>query len=499
MGRVTMKIAIALDIGTTSVKVTAISPEGETLFHSIQEYTLEFSHSDWVEIDFNSYWDAFQRGFSEFQKMNVNHQWEVAAICTTSQGETLVPVDRSGYPLMKGMVWIDNRAQNEACFLLQEVSHRTFYQTTGIPEIGPNWPITKISWIKNHHPDIFRKAYKFLLVEDYLLYLLTGRFVTNKSIACTSGYFDIINESWWEKGFSFLGLDQNHFPEVISPGEVVGYLLPEVGQELGVHNRVIVVCGGMDQACGAIGAGNIQPGIITETTGTALAVAAFIDKTQLNFQGKIPYYCSSLKNAAYLALPYNPTSGIILKWLRDNFFDIPKTYDELVEMAQGVPVDASDLVLIPHFSGSLSPDYQPKAKGILFGLTLNTTRAFIARSILEGVAFMLRENIEFLEKYHISSDRIISMGGASKSHFWLQLKADVLQKRVVTLACQETTSLGTAILGFVALGEYPSIPDACNTLVKEAFCKIPQKEQFPALEKKYHTFLNVYQVCRNLF
>ncbi|MGC8779144.1 MAG: FGGY family carbohydrate kinase, partial [Candidatus Caldatribacteriaceae bacterium] len=185
-----MKWCMAVDIGTTSVKVSIFTLQGEMVFSTVEEYTLEFPQEEWVEVDTTAYYKALRRGWQKFLAQQNLHTAEVAFICTSSQGETLVPVDRLGNPLMKGIVWLDNRAQKESEELLQIVDHKTFYQHTGIPEIGPNWPVTKIMWIRNHLREVYASTYKFMLAEDLITQKLTGQFVTNKSVACTSGLFN---------------------------------------------------------------------------------------------------------------------------------------------------------------------------------------------------------------------------------------------------------------------------------------------------------------------
>ncbi|MGQ9623534.1 MAG: FGGY-family carbohydrate kinase [Candidatus Caldatribacteriaceae bacterium] len=494
-----MKWCLAVDIGTTSVKVSVFTPEGELVFSTVEEYPLEFPREEWVEVDTTAYYQALKKGWNRFLNREKLTDAEVAFICTSSQGETLVPVDRSGDPLTKGIVWLDNRAKEESADLLKIVDHQTFYQHTGIPEIGPNWPVTKIMWIRRHYPELYASTYKFMLAEDLIIQQLTGRFVTNKSVVCTSGFFDILHEEWWKEILKDVQLSTELLPELVSPGEVIGPLRSEIARDLSIRGECFVVCGGMDQACGAIGAGNFIEGTISETTGTALAVAATVQHLRFDLDTRIPYYCHSLREKKYLALPYCPTSGIILKWFRDSFFDSPKEYSELIQMAEGIPPGSEGLILLPYFAGSLSPDYNPQAKGIFFGVTLSTQRAHFVRSILEGIAFVLRENIELLESLGIKTDQIISLGGAAKSDTWLQIKADVLQKTILKPNMEESTSFGAFLLGLVALREAPDLPSAYAKLAPQRKAFFPNPQNREVYEVSFQKYRRIYRQCRGIF
>jgi len=494
-----VKWCLAIDVGTTSVKISVFTLGGDLVFSTAEEYLLEFPQEGWVEVNVDMYYQALKRGWKKFLVQQNATSVEVAFCCTSSQGETIVAVDRAGNPLMKGIVWLDNRAHEESLELSKVVDHQTFYQHTGIPEIGPNWPVTKVMWIRNHYPQIYNSTYKFMLAEDLIIHKLTGQFVTNKSVTCTSGFFDILEETWWEELLSEIQLSKGLFPDLVTPGEVVGMVLPQIAQDLSIQGECPVICGGMDQACGAIGVGNFTEGIISETTGTALAIAATIQQLRFDLSTKIPYYCHSLKERKYLALPYCPTSGIILRWFRDNFFDIPKQYEELTKMAEEIPPGSGGLILLPYFAGSLSPHYNPQARGIFFGVTLSLSRAHFVRSILEGTAFALRENVELIEKLDIKATQIVSLGGAARSDVWLQIKADVLQKVFFKPKVEESTSFGAFLLGLVALQEAPDLASAYARFSQEGKTFHPNPKNYEVYEISFRKYTKLYQQCQEIF
>jgi sugar (pentulose or hexulose) kinase len=328
-------------------------------------------------------------------------------------------------------------------------------------------------WIRQNEPEVFSRAARFVLVQDYLIYRLTGRIVTDGSIACTTLNYDLTRNVWWKEIQDAIGIRTSQLPEIVNPGTTVGALTPEAARELGLSVHTCVVTGGMDQAVGAIGAGNIQPGIVSEATGAALAIQATILNPMIDQSKVVPVYCHSVPGR-YLFVPVCPTAGMAFKWLRDTFFqdeikqaekEKQDPFDRLTRLAQDVPPGADGLVMLPHLMGAFSPEPNAAARGTFTGFTLSHTRSHFVRALLEGVAFMLKQNLEFIERTGMEIHEIRSMGGGSRSPLWNQIKANVCNRPVVTLANEETGLLGDAIIAGVSVGIFKSIESGCETMV----------------------------------
>ncbi len=197
---------------------------------------------------------------------------DVKAIAVSSQGETTIALDEKGLPLRPALVWLDNRSAPQAQWLASQFDSRVVYETTGVPEILPTWTACKILWIRENEPEIFKRARKFLLVKDYLMYRLSGEYTTEGAIACTTLLYDIRRHQWWGEMLDAVGISADQLPAIVRPGEAVGHLSAAAAAELGLDRRTLVIPAGMDQAAGAIGAGSITPDIISETTGAAMAI-----------------------------------------------------------------------------------------------------------------------------------------------------------------------------------------------------------------------------------
>ncbi len=467
-----MELLLGIDAGTTSVKAGLFSPDGRCLGIGRQEYQLETPAADRVQLDPEVYWQACRNTVQEALTHSGAQPEQVRALAVSSQGETIITLDSHGKAIYPALVWLDNRADRQAVFLAKRFSGDV-YARTGIPEILPTWSACKIMWIRQNEPQVFARAARFVLVQDYLIYKLTGKVVTDGSIACTTLNYDLTRNAWWDEVQEAIGIHTSQLPDIVNPGAMVGTLTPEAAMELGLTARTIVVTGGMDQSVGAIGAGNIQPGIVSEATGAALVIQATISDPMLDKSKVVPVYCHSVPGR-FLFAPVCPTAGLAFKWLRDSFFQDEVTlagkektdaYDRLTRLAQEAPPGADGLVMLPHLMGAYSPEPNAVARGSFTGFTLSHTRAHFVRALLEGVAFMLRQNLEFIERTGMEIHQIRSMGGGSRSALWNQIKANVCNRPVVTLVNEETGLLGDAILAGVASGIFESVEAGCEAMV----------------------------------
>ena len=488
---------LTIDAGTTAVKVCLFSQAGELAATSSQEYQLLTPTEDWVELPAEVYWECTVTGIREvLARPSVSPQ-DVLAVGVTSQGETLIPVGEAGQPLCNAIVWLDNRAGAEAQTVAASFGLDEFYEITGLPEIIPTWPACKILWLRQQEPNAFAQAHKYLLVEDYLLYRLSGRYATEGGICTSTGYFDIRTGQWWEEMLDFIGLRPEQLPTLLRPGEVVGLVTEGASYETGLSTETLVVTGTMDQIAGAVGAGNIVPGVVSETTGTALVLAATVNEPTYDPRKRLPCYYHALPGK-YLLLPYCQTAGMAFRWFRDQFGQ-GQSYNQLTALAAEVPPGCEGLVMLPHLTGSTSPYFNPQAKGVFYGLTLQHTRAHFVRAILEAVAFMLRENVELLEELRMDVGELVSLGGGARSTLWLQIKADVTGLPLRTAECEEATSLGVAILTAVGVGLFPDVERACQQMVRMGARIEPNAAHHALYEAAYHRYLQLYSSLQALF
>ena len=467
-----MKLMLAIDAGTTSIKAGLFTPSGTCIAIAREEYRIDTPSVERAELDPETYWQACASSVRQVLAANTDVQNQVASIAVSSQGETLICTDDDGKALRPAIIWLDNRATDQAARLADKFS-QVVYDLTGVPEIIATWPACKILWLKENEPEVFSRTKKYLLVQDYLIYRLTGVFSTNGSVSCTSLYFDYIAHDWWDEMLSELTITRAQLPTVIPTGEFIANLTNYASSELGLPNSVMVVGGGMDQCVGAIGAGNILDGNFSETTGAALTIQVTLQTPDIDKQKIIQVYEHSIPGK-YLLCPVCPTAGMAFKWFRDTFGEhemdleesgIGDAYEHLTRLASSVPAGSDGLVMLPHLMGTYSSRPNSFARGSFTGFTLSHTRGHFVRSLLEGVAFLLKHNLDVIESTGLRVREIRSTGGGAKSELWNQIKADVNNVPVITLENDDTALIGDAILAGVACGVYGSIEEGCQALV----------------------------------
>ncbi|MBD5455403.1 MAG: hypothetical protein HDR23_02820 [Lachnospiraceae bacterium] len=456
---------LTIDVGTTAVKVCAVTKDFEILTHKTMEYQLH-TEGKMVTIPAQEYWKYVKIGILAVMK-NCEGK-HIEGITITTQGETMIPVDDKGNPLYDAVVWLDGRAGKQAEKINQLVSPVEFYQKTGVPECNELCPVSKLLWFMEEERKVYQKARYFLLLEDYIIFKLTGRAVTEKSLLSTTGYFNIVEDKIWDKILDKIGFDVNKIPPAMDCGEIVAEVSEDVAGELGFDKNTVVVTGAMDQVCGAIGAGNSIPGMLTETTGTALCIGKTIEKTPINTDYPIPVYRHYRKDLQLL-LPVCMTAGMALKWFKDTFCEKEieeakqtgeEVYDLLNHLAEESQPLSGGIIMLPYLAGSLQPYQEPEFRGGFLGVGLESRKCDFVRALMEGVSFMLKENLLLLEQLGGSkSDYLVSMGGGSRSDIWCQIKANVTGLQVRTLKESETASVGAAMLCSLGLSRLKSLQE----------------------------------------
>ncbi|MBQ3088369.1 MAG: hypothetical protein IJC36_01915 [Clostridia bacterium] len=458
-----MKYLLGADIGTTSLKASVFDTDGNLIKSITKDYTLIVS-GDEVEFPADDYVKLFCEAYDE-----VSDGIEISAFSIDTQCETLIVTDENGSPLMNAIVWLDNRAAAEAEEIKAHFGTERVYNVTGQPEITATWPAAKLLWIKKNKPEIHSKIKKVFLLEDYLLYKLTGNFVTEKTLQSSTIYFDIKNDCWWGEMLDFIGVNPEWLPKIYNSAETVGE-----------YKGAIAVTSAIDQIAGAIGAGITDSSVVSEMTGTTMVVFAPCDEVPC-FDPNSIVPCHKNYDGKYCLLSWTPTAGIALKWFKNNFCE-NFSFKELDEIAKEVPAGSAGLTFLPYLCGSTMPKYNPDAKGAFMGLTMEHTRAHAVRSILESVACMLKANLDYLD---VSCDEIRSMGGGASSPLWCQIKADMTGKSIAILENNETACLGSAILAGVGVGIFSDVKSVCEKLVKIKKVYTPSNTDYTECYKKF--------------
>lgn len=498
---------LGLDIGTTSLKAAVYDHSGTQRAAAVVEYSLLTPSTTFVEAPCGIYMDSIQRCMQKIRQGSAVDTREITAIGFSVQGETLCLLDANAEPLMNAIVWMDNRAGAEAEKLRQRFGDETCYQVTGQVSFEACWPAAKVLWVKEHEPELFGRIRHVLLLEDYIIHRLTGRFVAEGSLLTSTEYWDIRSKTYWKEMLDFIGVSEDWLPEIKESGELVGTILPEMAELLGVSPNAKISTGCLDQAAGAIGVGNIQPGIFSENIGAALAICVPTRELTYDKNRLMPVHYFALPDT-YMMHTFT-TGGMCLRWFRDAFcadaigMQNATGLDAYYLMDQeAITVDpgSDGLIALPHLQGSMAPDVNLNAKAVFYGATLKHKRAHFIRSIMESLGYIICRNLESIENMGLEVAQIRTMGGGSKSEIWNQIKSDITGKTLyVTYSSQDTACLGAAILAGCAVGAFESIESAVNQMVRIKKTFEPDSKNHAVYQKLYKKYKLLFQSLTGLF
>jgi xylulokinase len=457
---------LAVDMGSSSCKAIAFSAEGQMLAEQRQSYSPEIPRPSWAEMPAEKFWQAFQ-GVTHRITRAISEPIE--ALCISSHAETFVAVNENRQPLAPAILNIDNRAVAQADWIAETIGPRRIFEITGL-SAHPMYPIPKILWLREHQKEIFWSTPQFLGVTDYLLARLGLPPHIDYSHASRFLAFDVRQRCWSEEILAACDLTADRFATPVPAGTVVGRLSDTVAEYLGLKSRPVVVVGGHDQPCGALGMGVTDAGRVSGSLGTYECLLAASETPCINdaaFSGNLNTYCHVVPDR-YVTLAYFP-SGIMVDWflhlLSASDYSAAKTCSELEAQASAGP---TGLCIAPHLLGTCNPDFNPHATGVIAGLRPATSAADIYKGVLEGIACELANMAELLRRVAGSFEDVYITGGGCRSRLGLDLRAAMTRCRLHRMRCPEAVCLGTAILAGVGAGTYNGFFEAIAQLVNVA-------------------------------
>lgn len=494
---------LGLDIGTTGTKAVVFDLAGNIRGYGFQEYGVICEKPSCAEQDAEKVWEFTKVVIK--QAVSQSKVKDIKSLSISVQGDAIIPVDKNIRPLHNALLGMDYRSikQGEACARL--IGERELFQTTGMRPHPMN-SLTKILWFKENLPEIYEKTYKFMTYADFILAKFGAEPVIDYTMASRTMAFDLVEKKWSFVILKKMDIEVDMLSKTVPSGEVIGEINPLLAQELDLPRNVLLVSGGHDQTCAALGAGVIEENVAIDSHGTAEVVSTAFNKPMVSdamFDGYYPCYCH-VKKGMYFTFSLNHVGGILLQWYRDNFgiaevLEAEKLgLDVYKLMETKAPDGPSPVLVLPHFNGSGTPWCDLESKGAFLGLTMATTRHDIVKGILDSLTYELRINIETMKKAGIVIDELRCVGGGAKSPKWLQIKADVTGCRVATLKVREAACLGAAILAGTAVGAYESMDAGVKQTVSLKDIYEPIDNAYALYNKKYSLYQEIYRTLESI-
>ena len=488
---------LGIDVGTTGCKAVVFSRNGEVISAEYEEHSLIHPRQGWAELEPDLIFFNIKKLIKKAAQKTLKDK--IKALAISCQGEAVIPVDREGECLHNAIVTFDNRTEEQYEFWKKGLGRKAIFEITGMP-LNPMYSINKIMWIKKHRKDLFKKTSKFLCFEDFIQMKLGVIPKISYSLAARTSAFDIIKKEWSKVILAEANINCDLLATPRPSAEAAGEVNMAVADETDLPHGVVVATGGHDQACGTFGAGIIDESVAMNAAGTSDVITAVLNKPYLNgVMLENNYSCAPyVISNKYIALAFNLTGGLLLRWYRDKFCheETELAAKERVNIYKiidaGIYNEPVNVFILPHFVGSGTPTLDANSKGVIIGLDIETDKSKLSRAILESNAYDLKLNLEMLENMGIKIKEIIAIGGGAKSSVWLQIKSSVLNKSIKLLKNAEAASFGAALLAGISIGEYKSFEEAagCVEKLKDEFT--PDLDLVKEYEKRYDIYKVIY-------
>jgi len=492
---------VGIDIGTTSTRVTIYDLEGVQIVEAISPHIATHPFPGWAEQDAEEWWNsvcvATRNALAKFPF----HKNAIKGISITSMRQSFVCLGRDMKPLRPGILWYDTRHALQVDWVDSKIGSEAVYKITGSPP--GRRAIYKVMWLKENEPKIYNETKYFAFIPDFVLFRLTNEIVSTPGTSFASGCLNVSNPTQWARGFiEDCGVDPEKWIDNLQlPGKVAGYISSEASNQTGFEIGTPIILSAGDQACGNLGIGVCRPGMLGINGGTSCALQT--PSKSLPMCEELSYFVDFSPTGNYVA-ENGITSGTaaLTEWFRDGFgypekdssSDENEIWDRLYGLVEAAPAGNMGLMLIPYLRGANGPLWDPRARGVLIGLTTSHSRPHLMRALLEGLAYESRRILESMEKgTDTQIDSIRTYGGASNNPIWNQIFADILGRSVIVTKDSSPVSLGAAITAGCGVGLFENFVEATSELTKIQTEFQPNKERFSLYNELYsQAYIKVY-------
>lgn len=482
---------IGVDLGTSAVKLLLMNGEGKIQKIVSKEYPLYFPNPGWSEQKPEDWWEGTMEGLKEL--LSECDKSQVAGISFGGQMHGLVILDKDDQVIRPALLWNDGRTYEECDHLNNVIGKDKLSEyTANISFTGFTAP--KILWVKNKEPENFAKIAKIMLPKDYIAYKLTGVHCTDVSDASGMLLFDVKNRKWSKEMCDICGVTEDQLADIYESYESVGTILPEIADILGISHDVKVAAGAGDNAAAAVGTGTVGDGMCNISLGTSGTI--FISSEKFGVDKNNALHAFAHADGHYHLMGCMLSAASCNKWWMD---EIIKTKDYGKEQENITKLGENHVYFLPYLMGERSPHNNPNARATFIGMTMDTSREDMTQAVLEGVAFGLRDSLEVARSLGINIERTKICGGGAKSPLWKRMIANIMNLKVDVIESEEGPALGGAMLAAVACGEYASVEEAAEKIVKIVGTVEPEADLVAKYEERYQQFKKIYPACKPVF
>jgi xylulokinase len=492
-----MSYLMGIDVGTQSVRAMIVEAEGKSSVLTMESYDISIPKPGFAEQNPDLWYAKTARAVRRILDSWGLAPEEITAVGFSGQMHGLVCVDEKGRPIRDAILWLDQRA-GEDIAKIYDLCGSDFVTRQVQNRISAGFLIASLYWLSLHEPQTYCRIHKVMTPKDYVRYRLTGRIAVDYSDAAGTAAFDNLKQEWARPLIEKLGLNFGLFPECLPSSQVAGRITREAALDTGLSEKTLVVCGGADQCMQSVGNGIITEGIFACNIGTAGQVSACSER---------PVYDRELRTNTFShVLPgrWNVmgaclASGVSLKWLVKSIIGM-ENFLAVDTEANKINPGSGGLIFLPYLAGERTPHLDAAARGMFCGLTLGHSKYHMARAVMEGVCYSLKDCMNLLMDMGMRCDRIVASGGGANSAPWLQMQADILEQAIYKSNAAEQACLGAAITAGVGSGVYSGFHEGCERLVSfdnKVYRPIP--ENVGIYNEYYEIFRGLYTRNKDSF
>jgi xylulokinase len=501
-----MSYMMGIDVGTTGTRAVIVRPDGSVAGAATGAHQpMLMAKPGWAEQDPEDWWQATIVAVRAALEQAGLKGTEMAAVGLSGQMHGVVLLDKTNAVLRPALIWCDQRSQAQCEGITSRVGAERLIHLVSNPALT-GFSAPKLLWVRDNEPNVYERAARFLLPKDFVRFRLTGEFATDVSDASGTLLFDVSNRRWSREILSALELDSKLVPRAYESPEITGQIKRETALMTGLNAGTPVVAGGGDQAASAVGNGIVLPGLTSATLGTSGVIFSYTETPKLDPGGRIHTFCHAVPGKWHV-MGVTQGAGLSLRWFRDQLGGTETwyarttgvdPYELIVREAEGIPPGSDGLLFLPYLMGERTPHLDPQARGMWFGLTAAHTRGHLIRSILEGVAFSLRDSLEIFKELGIPVEQIRASGGGSRSFLWREIQADIFGKELVTLRTAEGSAFGAALLAGVGAKIYASVEESSRHAIQVRERMAPRPHLVRTYDRQYRVYRALYPAVREL-